>query len=446
MSAATANIAEILDRPKISTFQAGVIALSTAVVFVEGLNIQAAGYIAPALEQSLKLTRPDLTVFFTAGTVGLMLGALLVAPLADRIGRRPVLVGCVLLFGVAGLLTAASRSISPLEVFRFLTGFGIGGAMPNAIALTAEYSPEHRRSAMVAVMMTGFILGSIAAGLIGAWLVPGYGWQSVFVVGGALSLVLVPILFVRLPESLRFLVLHQKERSLTVRHLRRIDPALAIDADTRFIVDEQAGAGHSVASLFQEGRARTTILLWTIYFMSLLNLYLLASWVTTHVHSLGVAVQLSILIGTMYQVGGVFGAMFGWLVDKIGPSRAIFAAYLIGAASIASIPLAGSNTIALTFAVFGAGFGIIGGQNSANALAAMAYPTQIRSTGVGWATGIGRLGSVVGPGVAGILLSLDFSTQHIFYLAVIPALIASAAGVGLGDWRRPVAAGTNAPA
>ncbi|HYM19255.1 MAG TPA: MFS transporter [Micropepsaceae bacterium] len=446
MPATTANIAEILDRRKISTFQAGVIALSTAVVFVEGLNVQAAGYIAPALEQSFRLTRSDLTVFFTAGTVGLMLGALLVAPLADRIGRRPVLVGCVFLFGLASLLTAIGPSLEALEVFRFLTGLGIGGGMPNAIAITAEYSPENRRSAMVAIMMTGFILGSIAAGLIGAWLVPSYGWQSVFVVGGSVSLLLAPMLFVRLPESLRFLVLQGRERALIVRHLQRIDPALMVAEETRFVVDEHTGSGDSVTALFNEGRVRTTLLLWTIYFMSLLNLYLLASWVTTHVHSLGIAVQLSILIGTMFQVGGVFGAMFGWLVDRMGPSRAIFIAYLIGALAIAAIPLAGADPVALTLAVFASGFGIIGGQNAANALAAMSYPTQIRSTGVGWATGIGRFGSVVGPGVAGILLSLNFSTQHVFYLAVIPALIASAAGVALGDWRRPVAADTNAPA
>ncbi len=350
MPAIIANIAEILDRRKVGAFQAGVIALATAIVFVEGLNMQAAGYIAPSLEQSFNLTRPDLTLFFTAGTVGLMLGALLVAPLADRLGRRPVLIGCVFLFGLASLLTAASPSIAVLDAFRFLTGLGIGGGMPNAVALTAEYSPGRSRSSMVAVMLTGFILGSIAAGLIAASLVPAHGWQSVFVVGGVLSLLLAPILFVVLPESLRFLVLQGGSRELIGRHLCRIDPALIIGSETRFIVDEHSRSGHPVTALFKEGRARTTVLLWTIYFMSLLNLYLLASWITTHVHSLGIAVGLSILIGTMLQVGGVFGAVFGWMVDKKGPSRAIFVAYLIGALAIACIPLAGANLIALTLA------------------------------------------------------------------------------------------------
>jgi AAHS family 4-hydroxybenzoate transporter-like MFS transporter len=444
LPAAIANIADILDRRRISPFQGLVVALSTAVVFVEGLNMQAAGYIAPALEQSLKLTRSDLTLFFTAGTVGLMLGALLVAPLADRVGRRPVLSGCVFLFGLASILTAANLSLPMLDTVRFLTGLGIGGGMPNAIALTAEYSPERRRSSMVAIMMTGFILGSIAAGLIAAWLVPVYGWQSVFVVGGTLTLLIAPVLYVWLPESLRFLVLHKGDRALIARHLFRIDPTLVIDSETRLVVEEHSRSVRSVASLFQEGRARVTSLLWVIYFMSLLNVYLLASWVTTHVHSVGIAVGLSILIGTMLQVGGAFGGVFGWMVDRLGPSRAIFAAYFTGAVAIACIPLAGANPLALTLAVFVSGFGILGGQTAANALAAIAYPTQIRSTGVGWATGIGRLGSIVGPGIAGILLTLDFSTQHVFFLAVIPALIASAAGMALGDWRRPVAAGTAA--
>jgi AAHS family 4-hydroxybenzoate transporter-like MFS transporter len=443
---AVVNVADFLDRRKIGAFQAGVIALAAAIVAVEGINTQAAGYIAPALEQSWKLTRSDLTLFFTSGTVGLMLGALLVAPLADRLGRRPILLGCVFLFGLASLATAASPTLGVLDAARFFTGIGIGGGMPNAIALTAEYSPERRRSSMVAVTMTGFILGSIAAGLISAWLVPDYGWQSVFVGGGGLTLLLAPVLYAGLPESLRFLVLHQRDRALIARNLSRIDPTLVIDSETRLVAEEHSGPGIGVASLFREGRARATALLWIIYFMSLLNLYLLASWVTTHVHSLGIEVGLAILIGTMLQVGGAFGGIFGYVVDRLGPSRAIFTAYLIGAVSIAAIPLAGSNTLALTLAVFGSGFGIIGGQTAANALGAIAYPTQIRSTGVGWATGIGRLGSIVGPGLAGILLSLDFSTQQVFFLAVIPALIASGAGLALGDWRRAVAAGTNAPA
>jgi AAHS family 4-hydroxybenzoate transporter-like MFS transporter len=331
-----------------------------------------------------------------------------------------------------------------LDGLRFLTGLGIGGGMPNAIALTAEYSPLRRRSFMVAVMVTGFIFGSIFAGLVAAPLVPVWGWQSAFVTGGVLPLLLLPVLYYTLPESIRFLVLHKGERAVIATLIRRIDPAVRIDANTRLIVEEHGASGMGVPALFREGRARSTVLLWIIYFMSLLNLYLFASWLTTHVREAGMSEGTAILVGTLFQVGGAFGGVFGWIADKAGPSRAIFTAYLIGAAAIACIGFAQGDLMLLTVSVFAAGFGIIGGQTAANALAAMSYPTQIRSTGVGWATGIGRAGSIVGPGLAGILVQLGMSTQNIFYLAVIPAIVAALAGASLNGLRRPLPSKENA--
>ncbi len=422
-----ADVAEILER-RLSGLQKSVVGLCGAILFVEGVNAQAAGYIAPALMHDWSLSSSDLTSFLVSGLVGLMLGGLVVAPLADRVGRRPVLLACVALFGVCSIASAASASIVMLNALRFLTGLGVGGAMANAISLTAEYSPERRRSSMVAVMLIGFIVGSIAVGLIAAALVPAYGWQAVFVVGGTLSLLLLPLLYFALPERL----------------IKRLDPAVEIDRNTRLVVEERPAAGISVLALFRDGRARVTVLLWVIYFMSLLNLYLVASWLTTHITALGIPVGTAILIGTMFQVGGAFGSIFGWMVDRRGASIAITTAYLIGAFAIASIGLAESNRLLLGLATLAAGFGIIGGQTATNGLAAMSYPTQIRSTGVGWATGIGRVGSIVGPGLAGILVGLGVSTQHIFYMAVIPALCASLAGVVLGASRQPIAAKENA--
>jgi AAHS family 4-hydroxybenzoate transporter-like MFS transporter len=291
---------------------------------------------------------------------------------------------------------------------------------------------------MVAVMFIGFICGSIAAGLLSATLVPSYGWRSVFIAGGALSLALLPLLCFALPESIRFLMLKGGSRDMIARLLKRVDPAVEIDRSTRLIVEERQVSGITVLALFRDGRARTTLLLWILYFMSLLNLYLMSSWVTTHIHALGVSVGLAILIGTMLQVGGVFGSIFGWMADRLGAGTTIIAAYLTGAIAIAGIGFAGSNLLALAAAVFAAGFGIIGGQTATNALAAISYPTQIRATGVGWATGIGRVGSIVGPSVAGLLVGLGVSTQNIFFLAVVPALCAALAGAALTSSWRPV--------
>jgi AAHS family 4-hydroxybenzoate transporter-like MFS transporter len=430
------NISEILHERKLGGFQKLVIALCTAIVFVEGMNAQSAGYIGPNLREAWNLTPSELGLFFSSGLIGLMFGGLLVAPLADRLGRRPILIGCVALFGICSLASAASTGIAMLDILRFLTGLGIGGAMPNAIAMTAEYSPTQRRSTMIAIMLLGFILGSVFAGFIAAPLVPVCGWQSVFVVGGALSLLLLPLLFATLPESIRFLSLREAARPTVTRLINRIDPSVEIGPSTRFVVEEHSTSGTSVLALFRDGRARSTVLLWIIYFMSLLNLYLFTSWLTTHVREAGLSGATAIIVGTMFQVGGVFGAVFGWMLDKAGPARTIFTAYLIGALAIACISFAEDNLAMLTLAVFAAGFGIIGGQTGANALAALSYPTHIRSTGVGWATGIGRAGSIVGPGLAGILVQAGMSTGNIFYLAVIPALVASLAGAALGGLRR----------
>jgi AAHS family 4-hydroxybenzoate transporter-like MFS transporter len=446
VSVAIANLSEILDGRDVGTFQKRVVALCAAIAFVDGIEGQLAGYIAPALRQDLGLTPSQLGFFLASGPLGLLFGGLLIAPLADRLGRRPILIACVTLFGICSLLTAMSNSLFTLDVFRFLTGLGVGGALANSISLTAEYSPAHRRSFMVAIMLLGFITGSIAVGLISAQVVPILGWRSVLVIGGALSLMLVPFLYFTLPESIRFLAVREGSHDDVARLIRRLDPTLAIDRNTRLVMDEHREPSVSVLALFREGRARTTVLLWTIYFMSLLTLYLMSSWVTTHVHSLGAAVAVAILIGTLFQVGGVFGTVFGWMVDRLGAGVTIFSAYATGAVAIACIGFAGSNLVALAMAVFAAGFGIIGGQSATNALAAISYPTQIRSTGVGWATGIGRIGSIIGPSLAGVLVGVYGSTQSIFFLAIIPPLCACLAGVVLSSHKAWLGAKGDAPA
>jgi MFS transporter, AAHS family, 4-hydroxybenzoate transporter len=445
MSLAIANLSDILDKREIGAFQIRVVALCAAIAFVDGIEGQLAGYIAPALRQDMGLTPSELGFFLASGPFGLLFGGLFIAPLADRFGRRPILIACVTLFGICSLLTAMSTSLLMLDIFRFLTGVGVGGALANSISLTAEYSPTHRRSLMVAVMLLGFITGSIAVGLISAAIVPVLGWRSVLIAGGILSLLLVPLLYFVLPESIRFLASRNSARDEVVRLIKRIDPTMAIDRNTRLVAGELHEPSVSVAALFRDGRTRRTLLLWTIYFMSLLTLYLMSSWLTTHVRELGFAVNVAILIGTLFQVGGVLGVLFGWMVDRIGAGIAIVSAYATGAVAIVCIGLAGANLAALAIAVLLAGFGIIGGQAATNALAAISYPTQIRSTGVGWASGIGRIGSIIGPSLAGILVGISGSTESIFYLAVIPPLCACLAGLVLSSFK-PLGAKGSAPA
>ncbi len=438
MPRAVLDVAELIDERKNGAFQWRVFALCAAIVFVEGMNTQAAGYIATALREGLGMSPSELGYFFASGLLGLMFGALAIAPLADRFGRRPVLIGCVAFFAAASFGAAASTSILALDLFRFLTGLGIGGGMANAIALTAEYSPKRHRNFMVAAMMMGFIAGSIAIGLVAAEVVRQWGWQAIFIIDGILPLFLVPVLIYALPESVRFMVARAAPRALIARLIRRIDSDAEVDWNTRLIVEERPASGVSVAALFRDGHARSTVLLWIIYFMNLLDLYLFASWLTVHMTSAGIALETAIVIHSLFQVGGFVGFLFGWMSDRVGASRALFTVYLIGAIASAGIGFAGASVPLLTISVLLAGAGIAGGQACANGFAASLYPTQIRSTGIGWATGIGRAGSILGPLLAGILIEAGVATENIFYLAVIPAGIACLAGAGLGGLRRAV--------
>jgi AAHS family 4-hydroxybenzoate transporter-like MFS transporter len=434
-----ANVTDIIDERPLGAFQKRVAVLCGVVVFAEGFNTQSVGYIAPALARAWEFTPGDVALFISVGLVGLMLGAAFIAPVADRIGRRPLLIACVPFLGVCALLTAISPNVVMLDIFRFLTGLGIGGALPNTIALTSEYSPHRQRSMLVAIMFTGFVFGALGGGLVAAMLVPSFGWQSVFFVGGGLALLLTPVLFAWLPESIRFLALKGGAQDAIAALLQKLDPALRIAAGTRFVVEGGKVTGGQVLALFRDGRAPTTLLIWIIYFMSLVDLFIITSWLTTTVNNLGVPVTTAIMVTVTFQIGGVFGTVFGWLADRIGASASLTAAYLIGAASIAGIGFAGANVALLAVTAFGTGLGILGGQTVANATAAIAYPTEIRSTGVGWATGIGRLGSIFGPSVAGLLLSMNVASQHIFFLAVIPALCAATAAILLGRVHGPFA-------
>lgn len=431
MTTGPIGISQIIDARKLGGFQKRIVALCAMLAFVEGFDAQNAGFVAPAVAKVFGLGQNALGLFFSLGLFGLMLGALLVAPVADRIGRKPVLFGCLVLFGLGSLGMAASTSAEMLFATRFLTGLGIGGAMPNAIAMTSEYAPKRIRSLLVVMMFNGFIAGSIAAGLTAARMVEALGWNAVFIVGGVLPLLLAPLILALLPESVRFLASKAGNEAKVAALMRRIDPGQP--AGMRYVLDDHSAARMSVAALFRDGRARKTILLWLLVFCSLLDLFLLTNWLPTQIASLGVSVVIAILISTCLQVGGMIGMVQGWIMDRVGPSRTLTGSYLLAALSIAGIGLVGDNVPLLTLSVLCAGFGVVGGQTAANAVAAAAYPTEIRSTGVGWFLGVGRIGSIVGPSLAGFLLSVGVSNRDVFLLAVIPALCAAGAALALGD-------------
>jgi MFS transporter, AAHS family, 4-hydroxybenzoate transporter len=416
------------------------------VLFLDGFDTQAIGYVAPALAKDLGLTRGALGPVFSAGLVGLMIGALVFGPLADRIGRKRIIIFSTLAFGLGTLATVfiqdaivlaarlglGNQDVAVLLMIRFLTGLGLGGAMPNAVALTSEFSPHRRRATMVMTMFCGFSVGAALGGLLAAALIPQFGWRSVFVVGGVAPLLLAPILALRLPESVRFLAITGRAPERVAELLVRINPAAAFAPGTQFVVHEPGLADIPVFNLFENGRTLATLLLWVVFFMSLLDLYFLSNWLPTVINDLGASVSTAAVVGSMLQVGGVVGVIaLGRFIDRFS-FRALALVYFAAVFAVAAIGLLGPHSIVFaTMAIFAAGFCIVGGQTAANALAATFYPTSMRATGVGWALGIGRIGSIIGPLVGGVLLTKQWSTVSVFMLAAVAALCASLAAFSL---------------
>jgi MFS transporter, AAHS family, 4-hydroxybenzoate transporter len=425
------EIAEFIDAQPVGGYQVKLLATCAAVLFLDGFDTQAIGYVAPALAKEWGLTKVALGPVFSAGLFGLMIGALLFGPLADRVGRKKIIIFSTLAFGLGALATAFVADVSTLVMIRFLTGLGLGGAMPNTIALITEFNPRRRRATMVMIMFCGFSVGAALGGLLAAALIPQFGWRSVFVIGGVAPLLLAPILAVRLPESVRFLALTGRADAQVARLLALVNPGAGFAPRTRFVVNEPELSGIPVLHLFKSGRALATLLLWVVFFMSLLDLYFLANWLPTVLNDLGASVSESAAIGSMLQVGGVVGSLaLGSVIDRFS-FRALALVYFAAVFAVGAIGQVGHSATLASIAIFAAGFCIVGGQIASNALAAGFYPTAIRATGVGWALGIGRVGSIVGPLIGGALLTMKWSAGEVFLAAAGAALCASLAAFSL---------------
>src|SRR5438094_5126847 len=313
----------------------------------------------------------------------------------------------------------------------------MGGAMPNAIALTSEYMPKRTRNAAVMTMFCGFSFGSAVAGWVAAAVIRQFGWQSVFLVGGTIPVVVAILLIAFLPESIRFLVLKGGNQKKVSEYLARIKPGTITSDEFTVGPDEHHSSSFSVAQLFAGGRAMVTLMFWTMFFMNLLNLWFLNNWLPTIMNDAGIPVETASLVTSLFQIGGIAGAL---LLAGTAGKRLSFgvlaATYFAAAIFILFIGEAGASVPLLILTVFASGMGVIGGQTVSNALSADYYPTAIRATGVGWCLGIGRVGSILGPILGGFLLSYGGSTRRVFWAAAVPALIATFAAMAVSITRK----------
>jgi AAHS family 4-hydroxybenzoate transporter-like MFS transporter len=427
---APVNVSDVIAQSRLGTFQIGLFILCGLCLIMDGFDVQAIGYVAPRLIEEWKISAALLGYVLTAALVGILFGSILFSMLADRVGRRPVLIGACLFFSAVTLITARVQTVEELLAIRFIAGLGLGSIMPNALALVGEYCPPRVRVAAIVIVGTGFTFGAMVGGFVSYWLVPRFGWRSIFYVGGAVPLLIGTCMFFLLPESLQFLTLHGKSPEKLGKWLRSVDPRVTVRRDTQFVVREQRQRGVPLVKLFQQGRAFRTILMWTVYFMNLLNLYFLSSWLPTVatplVKAAGVAASYALLVGATLQTGGVLGAfVFGWFINRFGFVKVLTTCFTVACVSIALIGQPGLSLWLLFLVVFLAGLGIVGSQSGLNALAASLYPTDLRSTGIGSGLGVGRMGSIVGPLLAAQLISAHWTTRSLFLAAAVPALISA---------------------
>jgi AAHS family 4-hydroxybenzoate transporter-like MFS transporter len=420
------DIPAVIDANRVGPFQMRILVLLGLTVVIDGFDVQAMGFVAPAIIDAWGIDKASLGPVFGAGLLGMLLGSLLFSVLADKIGRRPVLIWATLAFSVCMLATPFVTTLDELRWIRLLTGLGLGAIMPNAMALAGEFSPKRSRVTIMMLVSCGFTVGAVLGGLVSALLIPIWGWQSVFIAGGVVPLLLAGVMFFQIPESMLFSVLSGKRLDQVGACLRRIDTSLAVTASTRFIAPESRQGAVPVVELFRGGRARTTLLLWLINFMNLLNLYFLSNWLPTIAKSVGASTSTAVLVGTALQVGGVVGTLLmGPIIDRIGFFKVLVPTFLVAAIAISVIGQPGLSLAMLLVTVSITGLCIVGGQPAINAMAATYYPTALRSTGVGWSLGVGRVGSILGPVLGGELIRLNWSTTDLFMAVAVPAGISA---------------------
>jgi len=421
----TIDVAAIIEAGGIGAFQIRLFLLCAAVLFVDGFDVQSITYVAPAISQDWKLARGALGPTFSAGLFGVLLGAILLAPLADRVGRRRVIIWSCIAFGIGTLATVRVGSLTELLVVRLLTGVGLGSALPNAIGLASEYAPTRRRATVVTFVGSGISLGTIGSGIAAAQLIAPYGWRAVFVVGGVLPLGLAAALALGLSESLRFAALVPGRQVEARRLLAKLTRGALREDDVRLVSGDTEGGRASVADLFREQRGATTVLLWIAFFTSLLNVYLVINWLPTSLTSSGFTVTDAAVMTTFYHVGGIAGTyVLGLAMDRLGAHRMQIFAMLVSVAGLSVFATVAGMTRSETTAVLMlAGFGVVGGQVGVNAIASMTYPVAMRSTGLGWALGVGRVGSIVGPTIGGIMLAFARDPRSVYLVCIAPSII-----------------------
>lgn len=450
MSQQTIDVSRIIDERRITSFNIFIMVLSFFVIALAGYSITVMGFAVPHLLREWRIPGPRvLGPVFSAGLFGILFGSPIFGYIGDRFGRKVALVSSCLALGILTLITAWATSLNQLIYLRALAGVFIGGLMPNLIALNGEYAPRRHRATMIILFFLGMTMGGAVPGFISAWLVPSFGWRMLFVIGGAATIVMGCLVAGFLPESVKFLAVHEGYRSRAVKVLKRLVPDLDIGPDSELVMAGEKGySGFKLKLLFSEGMAFITVLLWVCFVVNLMGYYFLISWIPTLLTTQKVlSLHNAALAASLIQIAGTVA---GLILCRPMETKGFVPVAVLFTFSIPCVALIGFSAsisqMALMLMLSLVGFCLLGLQFGLNAASAMIYPTAYRSNASGWAFGIGRFGSIIGPILGGFLIQMQLSLKLLFVLVSIPFLIGTIAcwtlaklyrrqfkGVGLGE-------------
>lgn len=443
--ATTLRLPSFIDERRLSPFQISTVILCFFVMFFDGFDTQAINYMAPAIAEDWGIERGALSAIFSSALVGLLIGYLVLAPISTKLGHKKVLFVGIVVFSIATLVSVWVQNLDQLLVMRFITGIGLGTATPSAIALTAEYSPKRFRASFVLAIYCGFSLGFVVANYAANSLIPAFGWRSVFFVGAIMPLVLLAFVARWMPESAMYL-LRRGDETRAHMLLRRIDRSLPATNGPRIEVERaESAAKAKLSALFTGGNLRGTILLWLVFALNLAMFYGLQSWLPTILSEHGYSSTTLATAASMTTIGGIAVAFIvGPSMDRIGAFGSLGMLYLIGFVFLVvmSFSLGAPLGILLTV-IFLIGCSVSGGQKSVIALATVFYPEELRSTGVGWALGVGRTGGILGPIAVGAMLTAGWSHQQLFLTLAIPSVVCGLIVLYLGSRSRKLARESN---
>ena len=416
------DVKSLIDSNRITFLQIGVIAVCLIMNMLDGMDVMVMSYAAPSLSEEWGIPSSSLGYVFSAALLGMALGAAFLAPRADIIGRRTIIIVCILIMGGGVSLTAFAQSISQLVILRFISGLGIGAMLASTVTLSSEYAPDSQKNFIVGIVLSGYPIGATLSGLVAAQIIPEYGWRAMFITAGIATVITLPLAFFLLAESWDWLVKKQPANALNKLNVI-LHKMGHLSVDTLPEKTEEAKKKPGVNSLFIHGRGATTLKYWIAFFMAFATLYFLVTWIPNLAHNTGLSIKLAIYAGTVFNLGAIFGTLSqGYLSQITGLRKSIILFYVMTMILMAIFGYLGGNWVLLiTFGLIG--FGVQGGLIGLWAIGARLYPTEIRNTGLGWAAGAGRSGAIISPTIGGMLVGAGFSLATSFMVFVVPLAI-----------------------